>query len=253
MFNWKWYYNLPSLLLWVVLLGAIIFIKENHNRRVLLILIPILIVHLIWYGLLKLLNAPSSAGVQMGTLITSYTIGLAVLWLLAYKIGNRNRIVTFLLALGIVTGLALIGYISYSGLEFSLQGISIFLIQFIMTCAILLGIVLAGWRCRNRYSGLRFMIFLAFWTLIACLVGVIVFYFILLTIQGASSIQFSTILLAASISGLILGLFSYLINFPFMILGFVNPFFRKRFYACLNLKSMPSIAESDSNTLEEKM
>lgn len=211
---------------------------------------PLFIIHLLWYGLLKLLNVPSSTGFQMDTLITSYTIGLTVLWLLAHKIGNRNRLVTFFSAFGIVASLALVGLISYLGLEFSQQGISIFMVQIIMTCAILLGFVLASWRCRNRYSGLRFMVFFAFGTLATCFVGMLVFYFILLSIQGVSSVQFDTVLLLASTAGLVLGLFSYLINLPFMILGFINPFFRKRLHACLRLKSMPAIADSSQNTVQ---
>ena len=180
--------------------------------------------------------------------ITSYATGLAALWLLAHKIKNKNHFVTFLFAFIVAAGFAVIGLISNSGWAFDMQGILFLLIQIIMIVAILLGFTLARHGCRKRYSGIKFMIFLALWTLVICIMGMFAFYFILLGIQGIS-IEFEVILVA-SIVGLVVGSICYLINLPFMILGFTSLFFRERFYACLRLKPVPiSEVHNSDNTI----
>ncbi len=110
----------------------------------------------------------------------------------------------------------------------------------ILILAMLLGFVLASWRCRKRYSGLRFVLYLAFWTVAVCIVSALLFYLILFLREELRT-MILTILCIALMVGVSFGLFSFLVNLPFMILGLNNPFFRERFYACLRIKSMPAI------------
>ena len=243
-YNWMWYNNISGLFLWVALFSAILFVKANRNRHVLLIFIPVFLVHFLNQGLFKLLNAPSAAASQMDIVITSYAAGIAALWLLAQKFKSRNNFITFLFAFIVSAGFALIGLISNSGLNFGIQGVLFFLVQIIMIFAVLLALILARRGCRKRYNGIKFMLFLALWTLIICIAGMFAFYFILLGIQEISIASFQ-IVLAASIAGLVVGLICYFINLPFMILGFVSPFFHYRFYTCLNLESKQVISEID--------
>ena len=225
------------------MLSAIFFVKSNRNRQALLIFIPIFLVYFLSHGLFKLLNAPSAEASQMGIVITSYAAGLAALWLLAHKFRSKNHFVTFLFTFFVAACFALIGLISNSGWDLNMQGILFLLIQIIMIIAILLGFILARRGCRKRYSGLKFMISLALWTLIICILGMFAFYFILLGIQGISIA--GEVILVASIAGLVVGLVCYFVNLPFMILAIKSPFFRDRFYTCLNLKPAQSISEID--------
>jgi hypothetical protein len=105
----------------------------------------------------------------------------------------------------------------------------------------LLGFVMTGWWCRKHYSGLRFMLYLALWTVSASLVGMLVFYSIVFIVQRVS-IPISTVLLIVPIAGSVFGAFLYGVVFPYMILALRSSFFRQRFYACLRLKSMPATA-----------
>lgn len=246
-YNWMWYNNVTGLFLWIALLSAILFVKANRNRHVLLIFIPIFLVYFLSHGFFKLLNAPSAEASQMGIVITSYATGLSALWLLAQKFKSKNNFVTFFFAFVVAAGFAIIGLISNSGWDLDMQGILFLLIQIIMIFAVLLAFILARRGCRKRYSGIKFMLFLALWMLVICIVGMFAFYFILLGIQGVS-IEFEVILVA-SIAGLVVGLICYFVNLPFMILGFVSPFFRERFYTCLHLKPIPisEVQSSDNN------
>ncbi|MCH7559047.1 MAG: hypothetical protein IIB56_16565 [Planctomycetes bacterium] len=238
-YNWRWYYSIPGLALWVVLIAAFIFIKANRNPQALLILAPLLILNLLWLAFKKVMVL-GSADIEMFSMVfNSLVVSITVLWLFAHKLGNRNRFVTFLLALALMAVLGLIGAISYCGLTFSQQTVGALILLAMSALAMLLGFVLAGWQCRNRYSGLRFVLYLALWTIVTCLASTLVIYSTVFIIQQ-TPIPIFTVLLMVSIVGLILGACLYVINLPFIILAFRSPFFRERFYACLRLKSMPS-------------
>ncbi len=250
-YNWMWYNNIPGLFLWVALLGSILFVKENRNHHALLIFIPVFLVYFLSRSVFKLLNAPSAEASQMDIVITSYAAGLAALWLLAYKFKGKNRFIAFLFAFFVAAGFALIGLISNSGWIFEMQGVLFFSVQIIMIFAVLLAFVLARLGCRKRYSGIKFMLFLAIWMLVICIAGMYAFYFILLGTQGVS-IASLKVVFVASIAGIIIGLICYFVNIPFMILGFVSPFFRDRFYASLNLESTQAISEIDEIKSDNK-
>ncbi len=253
-YNWKWYYNVCRLLLWLVLILLLVFVKANRDPRAWLILIPLLIVNLFW-SIFTRLVVPGSANTAMFSMIFhSYVIGIAALWLLGHKIGNRNRFVTFLLAAAIMAVAGLTGAISYSMADFSEQTVAVLMLLAVLAFTILLGFVLTGWRCRNRYSSVRFMLWLAFWLMLACVASMLAFYPIMLAIYQAS-IPIFTILLQLSIVGLVFGLCAYVIILPYMILAFRSSFFRRRFYGCFRLPAMakPSTDPSDIETAKQNL
>jgi len=239
-YNWRWYYSIPGLALWVVLLGAIVLVKSNRNPRALLIVLPLLIVNLLWFGFVKLLRFPSSARVLYDPLFVSYTVGVAILWLLAHKLGNRNRFVTFLLALIIMVVVGLVGLASY-GTGVSFDETTLFLMFLvILALVVLIGFVLAARLCQKHYGGLRFTLWLALWTVISSVAAMLTFMAIMLLVEGRLPSDLTLMLLQVLVVGLVAGLLLYAINLPFVILALSSPFFRERFYACLRLKSMPT-------------
>ena len=89
------------------------------------------------------------------------------------------------------------------------------------------------------------MLWLVVWTIavsIVALLGYVGFTLVIVCISGHVPSNWSSILLQIPIVGLILGGCLYVINLPFMILVLRSSFFRERFYACLRLKSMPTIS-----------
>lgn len=252
-YNWKWYYSIPGLALWVVLLGAIVLVKANRNPRALLIVLPLLVVNLLWFGFVKLLNFPSITRAEFGPLFASYTVGIAVLWLFAHKLGNRNRFATFLLALIIMIMVGLVGLASYSTGEFSEQTVVLLMLLAILALAALVGFVLAAWRCREHYNGLRFILWLGIWTVIGSIVSLLVFMGIVFIVVGNVPDNLTSMLPQVLVMGLVAGLLLYVINLPFMIFGLNVSFFRERFYACLRLKSMPTTTgQADANQPNEQ-
>jgi len=252
-YPWKWYYSAPALGLWIVLALAILLVRANRDPRVLLIFIPIFLIRLLWLLFLPILGVPSSVLVVFGMLVDALVAGIAVLWLLAYKLGNRNRSVSFLLALIVLVAATIVAIVSYqawlSGVDFE-----ILVVQALGIVTMLLVFVLAGWCCRKRYGPWRFMLWLALWTMVISLVGMSTFFLISVRPSGRELIQQIPEVLVA---GLIFAICIYMLNLPFMILAFVTPFFRERFYAYFHLKSMPMSSPSGtekphSGDLEQK-
>ncbi len=240
-YNWKWYYRAPTLALWLVLIAVFIFIKDNRNPQALLILVPLLIVNLLWLVFKKAMGFRSADAEMFGMVFNSLVVSITVLWLFAHKLGNRNRFLTFLWAFALMAVLGLVGAISFYGLTFSQQTVGALILLAMSALVILLGFVMAGWQCRNRYSSLRFMLYLAFWTVAVCLASMLV-VFLTVSIIQQTTFSISTLLIMVPIVSLIFGACLYVIVFPYMILALRSAFFRERFYACLRLKSMPPTA-----------
>jgi MFS family permease len=248
-YEWKWYYSAPALAIWAVLVAAIVLVKANRNPNALLILVPLLIVNWLWLILKKMLGFRSADAEMFNMLFYSLTVGVAVLWLLAHKLGNRSRFVTFLLALTIMAVVGFTGVISYSGLEFSRQTVGALMLLAILVFAMLLGFVLTGWCCRKRYRPVSFMLWLAVWTVAANLVDMLVVSSIVFIVQRVS-VSISEVLIVVLVSGSVLGALLYMVVFPYMILALRSSFYRQRFYACLRLKSMPTAASAPADKIQ---
>jgi len=227
----------------------LVFVKANRDPGAWLIFIPLLIVNLLWSVLTRFLGVTSANMAMFSMLFHSHVIGIAALWLLGHKIGNRNRLVTFLLALSIMAVAGLTGVTSYGMTGFSEETAAVLMLLAVLTFTMLLGFVLTGWRCRNRYSNLRFMLWLAFWFVAACVASMLTFYSVMFAIYQIP-LSIFTILLRLSIVALVLGLCLYAIVLPYMILALRSSFFRRRFYGCFHLPAMaePSTDGSDTET-----
>ena len=245
-YEWKWYYSVPSLALWAVLVLAIVLVKANRNRHALLIFVPLLITSLLWSIFKKAMSFPSAQAEMFNMIFYSLTVGIAILWLFGHWLGNRNRFVTFLLALAIMVVVGLAGAISYGRLEFSQQSVGALFLLAILVFPMLLGFVLTGWWCRKSYRRVSFMLWLAVWTVTANLVSMLVVSSIVFSVQRVS-VPISTVLFLVLVQGLILGAFLYVVVLPYMILALRSSFFRERFFACLHLKSMSVETKAEPN------
>jgi len=252
-YYWKWYHSIPSLALWLVLAAAFILIKANRTARILFILVPLLIVNILWFLLTQMTGFSSSTDVEMfNMMFNSLVAGITFLWLFAPKLGRYNPWIAFFLALALIETVFLVGIVSYLGFGFSQNAVVALAMLAVLALGMLLGFVLASWRCRKRYGPVRFLLWLAVWMVAACLACMLVFYAIVCFVQKAP-IPISTILFVASAVGLIFAVCVYVINLPYMILALRSSFWRKRFYACLNLKPMHAASQqADTGRFNEQ-
>ena len=179
----------------------------------------------------------STDELEFGIIFNSMAVGVTVLWLIASSFTRFSGAVRFLLSFATVVIVASSGSLAYST-EFSVE-MAMFLTLFtLMAFTILIAITLSRRFCGGTYRPVRFLLWLALWMLLGSFVATSGFIIVgsIIFSSGPDSTEAILIFLFA---GSIFGLFLYVLNLPFMILGFVHPFFRKRFYACMRLKVIP--------------
>lgn len=246
-YNWKWSYSAPGYVIWLVLILAIVFPKANHNPRILLILVPLVIVNLLWLVLKQASSMSSSNASQFDTIFYSMAVGIAVLWLIVNYFEKFGGIVRFLLSFVTVVIIAGLGTLSYST-EFSNEMVLFLAFFAFLAITILSATTAAGKLCNWKYRPPRFMLWMAVWMLLVSLITTFGFFIVgTLIMSSGSRPDILEAIKMLTIVGLIIGLCLYVFNLPFMILGFANPFFRERFCACLFPRSIPT-TEAHSNT-----
>ena len=223
-----------GLVIWVGLILALVVPKTNHDLRVLWILVPLAIVNILWWIFMKLAGMNSTDAQQFTLVFNSMAVGVTVLWLIANSFVRFGGAIRFLLSFMTVIIVAGLGILSYSS-ELSNET-ALFLIFFaFMDLTMLASITLSRRLCKKKCRPVYFMLWLLFWILLASLVAIAGFIAIGSMIVSSWPDLHETVIIFG-LGELIFGLCLYVLNLPFMILGFVHPFFRARFCACLGLK-----------------
>ena len=244
-FNWKWLYSAHGVVIWLALILAIVIPKANRDLRILLIFVPLVIVNLLWLAFKEVSKMPSSSASQFDTIFNAMAVGIAVLWLVAKYFDRFGGFVRFLMSFGTLVAVACLGILSYST-EFSKEA-AIFLATLVFFSITVIGATAtAGRLCRGKYRPLCFMLWLALWTILGSLFAMFGFFLVgtLIMSSGGPGPDIRQAIMMLTLVGLFFGLFLYVLNLPFMILGFANPFFRERFNTCLRLKLMPTTPEA---------
>ncbi len=248
-YKWSLVDNIIGLAVWVVLVPAFVLFRANRSGKALLILVPLFVLNVLWIGIKKATGMPSSSAGTFDVMFNSFAIGMATVWLVSHKFAGLNRFIIFLLSLIVMGCVYALGIFSFSGLEFTSETIVITVFFCIVTAATLLAFALAGWRCRRRYTALRFMLWLALWCLVLCLTAMFAYaliaFIIIAAIMG-QSISIGSIFIQIPLVGLIIGVILYLLLLPYMILVLNSDLFRRRFYGCFRLKGMPAPAVAES-------
>ena len=246
-YDWKWYYTAQGLAVWLVLIPALLLPRSNRDLRALLIVVPLMVVNQLAMPVVRAAGMISMRAVQLDTLVQSMAVGTAVLWLTADSIKRYRGRIRFLFSLGTVWLVAGLGTLScfseVSGdLVLSLELIAV------LALALLAAMVITRTICDQRCRPVDFMVWLAACTLVAAMLAVLGLYVAESDPSWASLWQ---ALPRTLTMGLILGLGVYLVNLPFMILGFANPFFRERLCGCLSLKPPSRVSPSDVDKFDE--
>lgn len=250
-FNWKWYYSAARWIIWLALILAFVAPKANHNIQALWVLVPLGIVNILWCFFMESAHMNSTDALQFGIIFHSMAVAVAVLWLIMHYFKGFGGVIRFLLSFTTVVIIAGLGTLAYST-EISTE-MAFFLILFtLMTFTMLIAITLSRRFCGETYRPICFLLLLVPSILLVGLVTSSAFFLIgyIIFSSGPNSVLEILIFICF---GLFFGLFLYMLNLPFLILGFVHPFFRERFCACLRLKPVPVASkQAGINLLNEK-
>jgi MFS family permease len=196
------------------------------------------------------MRIPSEASSMFILLIDCLLIGFILNWLLAERIGNRNRFVTWILSL-LVFVLVFCTVALNFGMDLNSLSIPVEMIQLSIIIGLTVGILfvsfpLAGFLCRKRFGAVKFSLWMAFWVL-ATTMG---FFLGVGIIEAASmSSSYINILLQVLIVGLVYGGILIVGLLPFEIVLFTSSFWRKRFEAIFGLKCVPKEAFNQQQSL----
>ena len=228
---WNPLSHLTGILPWLLVALGLGVLKENRCAAALWILLPICLLRLAWAGFACVLSIESSQEIVFAGLVNCLLIGLALIWLLAERIGRRNRVVTWLLILLIIVlilGVSLLGDASLRG-----EWVQVSMIIGLIGAVLLCSFPLAGFICRKTLRPVRFCLWLA---LVIVVLSVVFFLIFGLIMSAADDFPLATMLLQILAASLSLSGVLIVVLIPFEVLLFANPFWRKRFDAVMKKK-----------------
>lgn len=175
------------------------------------------------------MGMPTGSVVQFNFMFTVLVLGFSMVWLLAERIGNRNRFVTFLLAVLVYLGFLMVNLL---GSGFGDDTVQIACLAVISIVGLLPAFFLAGVIAGKPFNVARFLIYLPvalFMLLMVCFL--VAFHMVLLI--GNDNFPFSSMVVEALTASFFASLIYYIAILPFVVLLMNSPFWRKRFDAVL--------------------
>lgn len=235
-YQWRWYYSAQGLLPWLVLAVAAVSIKANRNYRTLLILLPLAAVSLAYLLFKRATGIPSSSAMQFDLLFYPLAIGVTLLWLAAPVLRRCRSAMRLLMALALMIGVAALGLVSYGTESSDATTLLLTTLAFLGVVAILAPAGAARLSGRSVHP-VVFMLWLAVWMVVGSSITTLAILGVAISVlsSGPSMSELSQLVPQMIVAAAILGVSLYLLYLPYMLLGFVSPFFRTRLRACLNM------------------
>ena len=224
-------YHAQCIIPWLIFLLVFVSLNENRTAQAAWILAPIALLAIVYSTVMSILPMDSGGTVQLNVMFTIMVLGFSMVWLLAERIGSRNRLVTFLLANLIYFGFLGVNLLSGG---FGKDIINISYLAAISIMAVIFAFIAAALIPQKPFNTARFIIYIG-----AALFGVllIIFSIIMFVFYPAPDRSFNSRIVEL----LMASFFSSLIYFagllPFLVLLFSNPFWRKRFDAVMGIQT----------------
>ncbi len=235
-YNWTAPSLVPQLLPWLAIL-ALLALKPNRCASAWWVWIPLAFVGSVAClpdSVKDLLPSPQLE--MFLDWVGSLGFGLAALWLLSSYLAWKHRMLAFLgmlLAQAVFSGWA---YVSRQGGEsFGPEQVAMGITVLVTVLIFSIALSLAGLLCRRRYGWLRLSLWLvamlvAAWLLAVAICGVIA------TLASGGRVPVVAFLVAVPIAaGITFGAL-----LPFLVLAFVNGFYRERLKGLLHLGEAPA-------------
>jgi hypothetical protein len=214
---------------------AFVALKENRTPQAAWILAPVALLGLIYSAVMQLFQMDSGSTVQLNVIFTILVVGFSMVWLLAERIGNRNRFVTFLLATLIYFGFLGVNLLSGG---FGKDMIAITSLAAISIPAIVFAFIMAALCSPIPFNTARFVIYIGA-ALFSSLL--IIFSAIMFIFYPSQNMPVKTQITDVLITSFFSSLIYYAGLLPFLVTLFANPFWRKRFEAVSGIQTKIAI------------
>ena len=227
----------------LLLLAALTLRAPNRTRGAWLALIPPLVLPPLLLWLLEQGGLAALFGFLSDS-VAIFLFAVAMLWLLADKLGGPSRMTAAGYALLVVLAASVIGMFGVSSLSLGFILIPTGIVYGIMTAVFFAAMVFAAAACRKRYTSTRYLVWL-FCILVFAIGCVLAFFSGLMTVislllmEGGLDVSYLFYSFVISLAtGLAVGLAVFLLVLPFIALALWSPTFRPRFHAVFRLPGM---------------
>ncbi len=232
-FQWHWYYNVPGLPLWTLLLLLALVPKHNRSGQAWLILLLPLALVVFW--LLVLVMIPDSSQLEMfGQFLTAVGIAWASVWLMGPWLRRADRVRTFFVACGTIVAVGVVAYVGHFGFWAS-SDITGPLSGFWVICLVPLiaATALTGWCSRGNCRPLLLLFWPMLWIPLVCGLCTAIYLVAMIVLEGGVGFSFLEDLLFMVLQGLMASVVIsgvlYVLNLPVALLCMFTPCYRERY------------------------
>ena len=235
-YDWVMPSLMPQFLPWLAILGLLL-LRPNRCASAWWVLIPLSMVAAVAcapQSVRELL--PSSQFEMFLEWISALGFGLAAVWLLSSYLGWKHRMLAFLGILVPQAVFSSLAYVVRQGWEGI--GADTFALGMVLTVSALviaMAVSVAGLMCRGRFGWIRVSLWLMAALLVAWLVVIGLFCVIAMVASGGGAPVLQVLISVPLAAGI---LFAVLL--PFLVLSFINGFYRERLKALLHLDRVPA-------------
>ncbi len=243
--EWRWYYHVPSVGVWAVLVSLLVLVKANRCAQAWLIWLPVLAVALAWSMLSRMLFLSPDAAEPFGDFLTTLAASWAAVWLLAPWLAPRHLLAGVFLAVVAMLMVGGVYYFSVYDFRSLDEPVVLSVLHVAGALSLVVATVLAASRCRQAYRPRRFLAWLLLWMMVIPMVCTPLVVLVMVGgFEGLLEVMNMALemLVASVIAGAVLGVALYVLNLPFLFLAMRNEFFRARFLDVLRL--VPAIPHS---------
>jgi len=221
--------GIASLLTWIILALALGLPAENRNRKALWILAAVAVAYAIW-ELIKYFGGGQYMAMAEATTI-NHLVGLAIVFLLGERLAKLKWPAMSGIAFVIIFATGVIGMIGMESIYF--DGPDLRLVSRIAGAAlvIVLAVIMTTRRCRENFSGKRFLLQLLLWVFLSQLLVSMVAVGVVYGVGVMFEYWYWWLLMVTGFA-----LANYLMTLPLWVLAITNPLYRQRLKSCLKLK-----------------
>lgn len=181
-------------------------------------------------------------------------VGLAALWLLGHTLAKRNRFVSVLLAAVILGAVGFLATLFQGGISVFSENFFTLVFYGISAAVLLIGLAISAFFSRRRFTVRSFMLRLPVWSILAGVAVMFVYVGFFFAFSRMVYDYAGEVFMQAMLVGAVIGVLSYLMLVPFLILTFTCKFYRSRLYAVLRLKGMEEASNEDMDrNIERKV
>ncbi len=233
LFQWRWYYNVPGLALWVVLL--LLAVVPRHNRHLqawLILMVPLLAAAFSFT--LRLLFPDSSGSDGFGQFITALAIAWTCVWLMGKWLGEGRRLRTALGAGAVMFAIGAVAYVGYLGFWVS-SDVTWPLVGIWAVCSVPLvgATACTGYCCRETCDPLKLLLWPLLWIPVIGAVCIMLFVAGIVAVEAGDVFSAPELLVMFVVQGLVATPFVaaalYVLNLPIALLCTFSPDYRARF------------------------